>query len=270
MKSTKCNACGFVSWSDGGNCKGCGASLAQQAATPFQASPVHIHDDPFDDPEAKVKTGLAVFALVLGILSFLTFGLLGIGALTGVIVAIVAMGKVKREPWRYGGRGMAVAGLVLSITSLVALVPVGIVAAIAIPNLFAARMAANEGSSIYSLRMISEAEARYYDQFQKYASLDELATQGMLEPALGRGVKNGYKFTVEVKALEPGFEAFSVPVTYESTGRRSFYMDETFVIRAADNRGGPSSKLDDPLNADFARPLGSPRKGGQYNREVGY
>jgi len=243
--------------------------LAQQATTPFQPSPVHVHDDPFDDAEAQVKTGLAVFALVLGITSFLTLGLLGIGAFTGIIVAIVAMGKVKREPWRYGGQGMAIAGLVLSITSLVAIVPVAMVAAIAIPNLFAARMAANEGSSIYSLRMISEAEARYYDEFQKYASLDELASQGMLEPALVRGVKNGYKFTVDVKILEPGFEAFSVPVTYESTGRRSFYMDETSVIRVADNRGGPSSKLDKPLDDDFSSPFGSPRKG-QYNREVGY
>ena len=45
--------------------------------------------------------------------------------------------------------------------------------------------------------------------------------------------------------------------------------DETSVIRAADNRGGPSSKLDEPLNADFASPFGSPRKSGQY-REVGY
>jgi len=269
MKSKKCTACGFVGWSDGGNCKGCGASLAQQAAIPSQASPVHIHEDPFDDPEAQVKTGLAVFALVLGIISILTFGLLGIGALTGIIVAIVAMGKVKREPWRYGGRGMAVAGLVLSITSLVAVVPFAMVAAIAIPNLFAARMAANEGSSIYSLRMISEAEARYYDQFQKYASLEELASEGMLEPALGRGVRNGYKFSVEVKTLEPGFEAFSVPVTYQSTGRRSFYMDETAVIRVADNRGGPSSKLDQPLDADFASPVRSQRRG-QYNREVGY
>ena len=269
MKSTKCNACGFVSWSDGGKCKGCGASLAEQAKTPFQASPVHVHDDPFDDPEAQVKTGLAVFALVLGIISFLTLGLLGIGALTGIIVATVAMGKVKREPWRYGGRGMAVAGLVLSITSLVALVPVGMVAAIAIPNLFAARMAANEGSSLYSLRMISEAETRYYAQFQKYATLEELASEGMVETSLGSGVKNGYKFTVEVKTLEPGFEAFSVPVTYQSTGRRSFYMDETSVIRSADNHGGPSSKLDAPLDADFASPFGSPRKA-HYNREVGY
>ena len=144
------------------------------------------------------------------------------------------------------------------------------VAAIAIPNLLAARMAANEGSSLYSLRMISEAEARYYGENQKYGSLEELASQGMIDPVLGKGVRNGYRFTVEVKSLEPGFEAFSVPVTYQRTGRRSFYMDESSVIRAADNRGGPSSKMDEPLDADFASPFGSPRKSGQYNREVGY
>ena len=41
-----------------------------------------------------------------------------------------------------------------------------------------------------------------------------------------------------------------VPVTYRKTGIRSFYVDETGVIRAGDNSGGPSTKMDLPLDSD--------------------
>ena len=147
MKSTKCVECGFVGWSDVENCKACGAPFSQRSTTLPPASPGY---DSWSQSAEGQKKGLAIFSLVLGILSFFTFGLLGVGAITGIILAVVAMGKVKREPWRYGGRGMAIAGLTMSIISLVSVVPVAIIASIAVPNLLAARMAANEGSAIHS------------------------------------------------------------------------------------------------------------------------
>lgn len=204
----------------------------------------------WSQPEGQ-KKGLAIFSLVLGIISFFTFGILGLGAILGIILAVVAMGKVKREPWNYGGR-IAMAGLVLSITSLVSVVPVGIIPAIAIPNLLASRMAANEGSAIYSLRTISSAEMTYQANYQKYATLDELAAAGLIDPKLASGVKSGYRFTVELSSDDPesaGFAAYCVPVDYRNSGKRSFYVDQTSVIRGGDNHGGPSSTSDAPLQA---------------------
>ena len=272
MKSIKCTECGFVGWSDADTCKGCGAPIVQRTSN-FQPRPVPTSYKSWDETEAGQKKGLAVFALVLGIVSFLTFGLLGIGAFTGIIVASVAMGRVKHEPWQFGRRGMDVAGLVLSITSMVSAVPVGIVAAIAIPNLFAARMAANEASSVYLLRKISAAEGIYYANSGKYGTLEELDSQHLIDPDLGSGTKNGYKFTVELvheSATAPaGFEAKSVPVTYKSSGRRSFYVDETSVVRAGDNSGGPSSKLDEPLEARYENPFSSPSRQ-RVNRDLKY
>src|SRR6476660_3617179 len=115
MKSTKCVECGFVGWSDVENCKACGASLSQHSTSLPPASPGY---NSLNQAEEGQKKGLAIFSLVLGILSFLTFGLLGVGAITGIILAVVAMRRVKREPWKYGGRGMAIAGLTLSIISI--------------------------------------------------------------------------------------------------------------------------------------------------------
>jgi type IV pilus assembly protein PilA len=258
MKSTKCQACGFVGWSDSGNCKNCGAALIQHSPTISQMSSSHGAGY-YRGPQSQEggKKGLAIFSLVLGILSFLTFGLLGVGAITGIIVAIVAMGKIRREPWRYGGHGLAVAGLVLNITSLVTVVPVGIIAAIAIPNLLASRLAANEASALQTLRMVSSAESTYQSVFQKFGTLEELVSEGLIDPSLGDGEKHGYKFTLELTKNEDnleGFEIVAVPLTYKSSGRRSFFVDESLVIRAADNQGGPSTVADNPLGSDYDYP----------------
>ena len=254
MKSTKCQACGFVGWSDSGNCKSCGSALFQSNASASQGSrPLGGSHNP---PQGQ-KKGLAILSLVLGIIGFVTFGVLAVGAITGIIVAVVAMGKVKREPWRYGGHGLAVAGLVLNITSLATAVPVGIIAAIAIPNLLASRMAANEGSALKTLRMVSSAESTYQSVFQKFGTLEELASEGLIDPSLADGEKSGYKFTLVITKNEDnleGFQLVAVPMTYKSSGRRSFFVDETLVIRAADNQGGPSTAADSPLGSDYDYP----------------
>jgi len=261
MKSTKCSACGFVGWSEGENCKGCGAPLFQRPANSSLVSPTSAYNPPSDYDawsEEGLKKGLAIFGLVLGIVGFFTLGVLGVGAVAGIIVSIIAMGKVEREPWQYGGRGIAIAGLVLNITSLVSFVPIGIIAAIAIPNLLASRMAANEGSAISSMRTISSAEATYQGLFQHFGTLDELAERQLISSSLASGTKHGYKFTVELKTNgypnADGFEVMAVPITYQSSGRRSFYIDESMVIRAADNQGRPSTSSDPPLGSDYDYP----------------
>jgi hypothetical protein len=241
MKSTKCPACGFVGFLNAGTCKGCGKPVVEQsyAFTPATS----YSDNSYYQSESSegAKQGLAVFALVLGIISFLTFGLLGVGAVAGIIVSVIAMNRVKEDPWQYGGRGLAIAGLVLSIVSLVSAVPIGIIAAIAIPNFYAARMAANEGSELSCLRTLHRAEATHQSMFGRFASLEELGAKNLVDSQLAAGTKNGYRFTVEVTPMQypspDGFEVVAMPLTYQDTGRRSFFVDETGVISAADNRG---------------------------------
>jgi type II secretory pathway pseudopilin PulG len=211
------------------------------------------HNPWVQQPEGQ-KRGLAIASLTIGIMGFVTFGFVGVGAIVGIIFAVMAMGRVKREPWKYGGHGIATAGLVLNIVSLVSVVPIMIIAGIAIPNLLASRMAANEGSALASLRTAHAAQATYQAMYQKFGTLDELATAELIDPRLATGSKNGYRFTLQITRnvdnLE-GFEILAVPLEYRSTGRRSFYVDETGVIRAADARGAPSTKYDAPLGSDY-------------------
>ena len=255
MKSTKCVECGFVGWSDE-HCKACGAPLGQRSHD--LPSPTPVYNSAYIEPEQDEgpKKGLAVAALVLGIIGFFTIGILGIGAIVGIVLATMALSRIKQDPWQYGGRGMAIAALVLNIVNVVSVVPTGIVAAIAIPNLLASRRAANEGSAQSSLRTLHAAEATY--QATKgagnFGTLSELAAEGLIDPRLATGTKSGYKFTVELTTNEtnyPGFAVVGVPMVYggvEATGLRSFYVDETGVIRGGDKFGRPATKEDLPLN----------------------
>jgi len=255
MKSTKCVECGFVGWSDD-NCKACGAPLGQRSHDLPSPAPIYSsHYDQPDQQEEGPKKGMAIAALVLGIIGFFTIGILGVGAIVGTVLACVAMSRAKREPWQYGGRSLAIAALVLNILSLVSFVPMGIIAAIAVPNLLASRRAANEGSAQSSLRTLHSAEATYQATRGqgKYGTLSELAAEGLIDSRLASGTKNGYVFTVELTTSDlnyPGFEVVGVPMTYGSTGIRSFYIDETGVIRAGDNSGRPSTKMDLPVDND--------------------
>jgi type II secretory pathway pseudopilin PulG len=269
MKSTKCISCGFVGFSDAGNCKACGAPIIGRPQTFAQSSPYSS----FEPPQEGLKQGLAIFSLVLGIISLFTFGLLGIGAIIGIIVAVVAMGKAKREPWKYGGRGLAIAGLALSITSFATVVPLGIIASIAVPNLLAAKRAANEASAINALRRISSAETSYASNYGRFGTLAELEAERLIDPVLASGVKKGYCFTVELKPADDlsagGFQVTGVPLKYGTSGRRSFFIDESFVVRAADNHGAPPSVFDPPLSSDHEyRTRRSPQR--EFGTDVGY
>ncbi|HKG61743.1 MAG TPA: DUF4190 domain-containing protein [Pyrinomonadaceae bacterium] len=257
MKSTKCVECGFVGWSDVEYCKACGAALGQRSHD--LPSPTPVYNSSYNEPEQQEgpKKGLAVAALVFGIIGFFTVGLIGVGAIVGIVLATMALSRIKQDPWQYGGRGMAIAALVLNIVSLVSVVPIGMIAAIAIPNLLASRKAANEASAISSLRTLHAAEATYQATRGngKFGTLSELAADNLIDLRLASGTKNGYRFTVELTTDEtsyPGFTVVGVPMTYgtSGSGNRSFYIDETGVIRAADYSGGPATKLDLPVNND--------------------
>ena len=106
-KSVKCSQCGFVGWADAENCKKCGASFIQPST--IQPSTDGSYQPPSDSRyqaggrggfNGQVKKGLAICALVLGIINLFSLGVLGVGAIVGIILSIVALSKIKRNPSR--------------------------------------------------------------------------------------------------------------------------------------------------------------------------
>jgi type II secretory pathway pseudopilin PulG len=268
MKSVKCPECGFVGWADAEHCKKCGVARTPDLTGDSPEFPQSYQAYQYATggySQRKLKKGLATASLVIGILDFFTLGMLGVGVVAGIMLAVVALNKAKQNPMEYGGQGLAVAGLVTSIVSAFIIVPIGIVAAIAIPNLLASRRAANEGSSIRALRTIHSAQMTYQATRGNgaFGTLEQLGTDGLITQDLANGLRNGYRFTVEIRSARSnesaGFQAVGVPLTYGDTGIRSFYIDETGVIRGGDNRGAVATELDDPLNANGYSSSSPPR-----------
>jgi general secretion pathway protein G len=64
-------------------------------------------------------SGLAIASLVCGIAGFCTVGL---GCLVGIVLAIIALRRISRSQGAMGGRGFAIAGLIVSIVVLLIVV----------------------------------------------------------------------------------------------------------------------------------------------------
>ena len=117
------------------------------------------------------------------------------------------------------------------IELLIVVAIIGIIAAIAIPNLLASRRAANEGSAQSSLRTIHSAQIVYQATAGAGAYAPDLATlrtQTLTDRVLGTGRKSGYDFEiVEESGLNATaiFGVSAVPVTasgVSQTGTRVF------------------------------------------------
>jgi type IV pilus assembly protein PilA len=137
------------------------------------------------------------------------------------------------------------------IELLIVVAIIGIIAAIAIPNLLASRRAANEGSAQQSLRTISSAEATYQSTAGNgsYGQLSALMGQNLVDSVLGSGTKSGFNFTLgsgQVIAGPPAqFWAYALPATtsgFGATGTRRFAISEDGVLRGDTTLSAPADR----------------------------
>ena len=120
------------------------------------------------------------------------------------------------------------------IELLIVVTIIGILAAVAVPNLLKSRSAANEASAIASVRTIVTAQITYsatVGNGSYAADLSELEGSGLIDPALASGSKDGYAF-VTVGAGDT-FTVNADPTEMGSTGDRGFFSDQSGVIRYA-------------------------------------
>jgi type II secretory pathway pseudopilin PulG len=115
-----------------------------------------------------------------------------------------------------------------------------IIGTIALPKLNRARMYAQETAAIGAIRTLHQAQTQYYSQYGRFAAnLQELGppTSGqpnasaadLIGSDLTTGEKGGYRFTL---AGNPqGYTINAIPVAYGNTGSRTFYSDQSLVIR---------------------------------------
>ena len=131
-----------------------------------------------------------------------------------------------------------------------------IIAAIAIPNLLRARMAANESSAVASVRTTNTAEVIYNSTYPTVGFAPALLNLGgalsvactpssttacLLDSVLANNGnpansgKSGYLFTTGIGTIAAGvnvgYTVVAVPITINQTGIRAFCAEEDAVVR---------------------------------------
>ena len=131
-----------------------------------------------------------------------------------------------------------------------------IIAAIAIPNLLRARMAANEASAVASIRTLNTAEVTYNSTYPTVGFSPNLVDLGgalgaacvpsstsacLIDSVLANngnpagGGKSGYSFTsgagTVVGGVNAGYTIVAVPLSINQTGIRAFCAEEDAVVR---------------------------------------
>ena len=129
------------------------------------------------------------------------------------------------------------------IELLIVVVIIGIISAIAIPNLISARRAANEGSALASNRVLHTAQIAYGATVGNGSYAPDVAALGsrnFIDQQLATGTKSGFIFVTKktdrvVGTTEPSFTIGAVPtITTQpmQTGGRKFCVALEGVVRS--------------------------------------
>ena len=109
-----------------------------------------------------------------------------------------------------------------------------------------------EAAAVWIMRLLSSAEAAYQSTAGRgrlFGTLRQLRDNQLIGEVLAEGIKDGYLYRVRTDpgspTEAPSFEVTGVPLEYGVTGRWSFYIDETYVLRGGD-KGGAEASSNDP------------------------
>jgi len=137
------------------------------------------------------------------------------------------------------------------IELLIVVAIIAIIAAIAVPNLLTARMAANETGAIANLRTMGSAQVAYSATNNgNYGTLTQLIEQKQLDSRFGSAF-NGYQFTEQATVAGAPTGSFvsgvggyqAEPVNPGSTGRHTYGMGTDLVIRYLGSSEGAAKPM---------------------------
>ncbi len=139
-----------------------------------------------------------------------------------------------------------------------------LIAAIAIPNLLRARMAANEASAVSAVRTVTHAQIAYATFYPTVGFADAMGKLApptgspcsvpnetnacIVDSVLGTGVKSGYTFILTSTASGTFHDTYTLnanPLEPGTTGDRRFFTDQSGVVRY--NLTSNASATDPPI-----------------------
>lgn len=132
---------------------------------------------------------------------------------------------------------------------------IGVISAIAVPNLISSRRSANEASAISTMRLLFSAQSTYRATAGSgsFGDFGSLQTAGLIDSVVGGSdttAKSGYLFTTDqISGVSfPAFDATAEPKIYSgllATGSRSYFVNETGVLYYALSGTAPTCAADD-------------------------
>jgi hypothetical protein len=198
-------------------------------------------------PQTQTRQGLAIASLVLGIISIPTLGLLGVGAITALVLGSIALKRIKKEPATHGGKGMAIAGIITSAISLLLIVSF----AVMLPLLLQGLQAGRESAAIQTLKIIHNSQALHQAKKGRFGTFKELTEEGLLDSKFANGIPtSGYIYTFAPEVTQ---DKYCVQATRQSLSYalRDFNVNQDGVIRYIE------SKTPSPIDCGEGIPITS-------------
>ncbi len=179
-----------------------------------------------------------------------------------IIGAVQTYNSLPREP--LDGRTLRQSAMTTGVLFFVYLV----IAAMAIPGTVRSRTSANESSTVGALRTLNTSAMTYAESYPKTGFPEKVSALGPPAPGSQAGrasadlldarsacadpscLRFGYRFTYTLTAKGPPGTAYTYvarPVEYGRTGYRSFFTDQSGVIRSTGDERAASA-ADPPLN----------------------
>jgi type IV pilus assembly protein PilA len=139
-----------------------------------------------------------------------------------------------------------------------------IIAAIAIPNLLRARIAANESSAVASIRTLNTAQISYNSAYPTIGFAGTLSALSgtcdastpptstgacLIDTQLSSGTKSGYSFQMTGVSGTPAstYQAIGTPISANTTGVRSFCSIADAVVRYSSTALSACAGTETPL-----------------------
>jgi len=127
------------------------------------------------------------------------------------------------------------------IELLIVIAIILIIITMAVPQYNKVQMYTRETAAIKAVQTVRDMQVQYQSQYGRFAkTLTEMgpspgggasspASAGLIATDLSSGEKGGYKFAVTGDGN--GYAVTATPITYGTSGSRSFYMDQNMIMK---------------------------------------
>ncbi|MFY9610816.1 MAG: prepilin-type N-terminal cleavage/methylation domain-containing protein [Blastocatellia bacterium] len=143
------------------------------------------------------------------------------------------------------------------IELLIVVAIIGIIAAIAIPNLLKSQQAARETAALTEVQTIGKNQVLYSitKGRGKFADLATLGSMSYVDATMASGTKGGYIYTttpINAEGMPAMFDTTAHPSSVGTfgTGNRSYYSNETMVVYDNDGIQPPTATPQDRVPKD--------------------